>query len=109
MCEADCNSQSWETDKGDLLGFDTRDRIGSRSNYNNSFLSILLLGVSPQRLLSIILVADPSITNISCRACNNSVNSDQLHSPVESNSSECINSTIPVSTPPPATKETGTS
>ena len=85
LCEVDYSTQFWETNNGDSLGFDSYSDIGSESSLlstDESFLRLqtILIDQPPQRLVSILLLSDSSVSNVTCFANGYSLNSAHLRS-----------------------------
>ena len=85
LCEVDFDNQFWETSNGNLFGFDNQNNIGSETSIpstGNIFLRIqtILIDQPPQRLISIFLLSDSSVSHVNCSANGNSVSSAQLSS-----------------------------
>ena len=85
MCEVIFRNQFWWTNKGDVLGFDSEHSIGSEFHLpstDNNFLRLqtILIALPPGRLISIFLLTDSSVSNVTCNAGDISVSSAELRS-----------------------------
>ena len=82
MCGVDFSNQFWETSNNDQLTFDTGFPLGSESNLpsiDNSVLRLqtILFAHSP-KLVSLFLVTDSTVVNVTCNAGGMSLSSTQL-------------------------------
>ena len=100
MCGVDFSNQFWETSNKDQLTFDSEFPLGSESNLPSIDGSILrlqtiLLAQSP-KLVSLFLVTDSTVVNVTCNAGGMSLSSTQLRSVPDTSTGEDITDpTIP--------------
>ena len=98
MCGVEFNHQSWATNNRDFHEFNIQNEIGSQHSLlssDNSFLRIqtILIALPPKRLISIILVTDSSVRNVTCKANGTSLSSDQLGNSEDINITDTVNVT----------------
>ena len=103
LCEVNYSNQFWETSNGNLFGFDNQNNIGSALSLpstNNIFMRLqtILIDKPPQRLISIFLLSDSSVSHVNCSANGNSVSSAQL-SRIQNTSGNMDLTTPDVTTP----------